>query len=175
MYARILTQLKSILDATTGIGKTYDYLKLSHDEQNNISLFVDSDIYHVWYLTRSKCSSELYENLYILRRHEFDLIGIHALKDDSENTFQALCDTVLNEFQKEDNINILTNSRLIEVPDRVDILKDTFTNVLCEYCQIPLIVEETKAIERFYFDDWSDCEWKQDDNEFDKNHLDIGY
>ena len=175
MYYNILTQLKSILDSVTGIGETFDYLKLSHDEQGNISLFVNTSIYHSWFITRSKCLSELYENKFVLRIHSFDIHGIYAQKTTSEKTFNALVGTVLNEFQKETNINLLTNSRLIEVPERADIQEQEFTNVLCQWVTIPLTIEETKAIERFYFDDWADGIWVLDDNEFDKNHLDIGY
>ena len=175
MYSNILTELKTILDGVTGIGETFDYLKLSYDEQGNISLFVNTSIYHSWFITRSKCDSELYENKYVLRKHNFDIHGVYAQKTTSEKTFNALVDTVLNEFQNEANINLLTNSRLIEVPERVDIQEQEFTNVLCQWCTIPLIVEETKAIERFYFKDWDDCEWVLDDNELDKNQLDLGY
>jgi len=175
MYYNILTQLKTILDSVTGIGETFDYLKLSHDEQGNISLFVNTSIYHSWFITRSKCLSELYENKFVLRIHSFDIHGIYAQKITSEKTFNDLVGTVLNEFQKETNLNLLTNSRLIEVPERVDIQEQEFTNVLCQWVAIPLTIEETKAIERFYFDDTSDCIWQLDDNEFDKNHLDIGY
>lgn len=177
MYSNILTELKTILDGVTGIGETDDYLRLSHDEQNNISLFVNSSKLHTWYLTRSKCISERYDNKYVLRNHYFEVHGIYVLDDanESEKTFNSLVDTVLNEFQEKANINLTTNSRLIEVSNNVNIEHREFVNVLCHYCLISLIVEETKAIERFYFKDWADCEWVLDDNELDKNQLDLGY
>jgi len=177
MYANILTKLKSILDSVAGIGKTYDRLRLTYDDQNNILLFNNSGIFHVWYLTRLNVESELFKGKSILRKHFFRLHGFYALDDanSSAKIFQSLVDTVLNEFQEYLNINILTNSRLIEVPERVEITEETLTNVLCHYCLIPMTVEETKAIERFYFKDWTDCEWILDDNELDKNQLDVGY
>lgn len=150
-YSTISTQIKTLLDATTGIGQTYDYMKLSHNDQTNKSLYVTNEIFHVWFITRTDMPSEPYKLKHVNRKHNFQLIGFYAIDDssESEKTFQALCDTICNEFDKDENINFVGTTHKIKPAFLENFEPVEFVNVLCHRAIITLEIEEELSQENF--------------------------
>ena len=143
-YTIILTELKAQLDAVTGIGETYDYFRLVHDEQTIHSTFVNSGILNVWIIQRSVIpgTSQTIDRTY--RNHIFDLYGYYAVDDSnsSEKTFQQFCDVVMNKFDEIENIDLVTGVYIIQPSQLISFEHAMFCNVLCHRAIIRIATEE---------------------------------
>ena len=143
-YTTILAQLKVLLDAVTGIGTTFDYFRLSRDEQILKATFVSSGKLHAWIITRDQAPGENLTTRHTLRNHSFDIYGYYAIDDTnaSEKTFQQLCDTVMNKLDEDDNIALVTNVYVIAPSQLVSFEPVMFCDVLCHRAIIRITPEE---------------------------------
>jgi len=143
-YATILAQLKILLDAVTGIGTTFDYFRLSHDEQTLKATFVSSGKLHAWIITRAQAPGENQTTRHTLRNHAFDIYGYYAIDDTnaSEKTFQQLCDVVMNKLDEDDNIALVTNVYVIAPSQLISFEPVMFCDVLCHRAIIRITAEE---------------------------------
>ena len=143
-YSTILAELKTLLDAVTGIGVTFDYFPLSHDEQTLKSSFVSSGKLHVWILTRANAPGTNQTIAHTLRNHVFDIYGYYAIDDanTSEKTFQQLCDTIMNKFDEEDNIALVSGTYVIAPAQLMSVEPVMFCDVLCHRAIIRITAEE---------------------------------
>jgi len=144
-YTTILAALKTLLDAVTGIGKTYDHFKWATDITTQKTLFTTAGgIFHTWFLTRSSCPVEPYTNKQENRKQVFDLWGYYAVdvSAESEKTFQALCDTILDKFNDIDNKGISATVRAIDSMQILEVTYVEWCNVLCHRAQMQITIEE---------------------------------
>ena len=143
-YSTILAELKTLLDAVTGIGTTFDYLPLLHDEQTLKSTFVSSGKLHAWIITRVNASGTNQTIAHTLRNHVFDIYGYYALDDanTSEKTFQQLCDTVMNKFDEQENIDLVASVYVIAPSQLLSFDPVMFCDVLCHRSIIRITAEE---------------------------------
>ena len=112
-YTTILANIKTQLEAVTGIGKVHDYMRFSADlEKHGDRLFKQNNIFHTWFITRDSFRSEAEVYYQVERWHTFSLWGFYQVDDgrSSEKTFQALADTVCNKFDEDSNIVFDANS-----------------------------------------------------------------
>ena len=126
-------------------------MKLSHDDQTNKTLYVTGGIFHVWFITRVSMPSEPFKLKHVNRKHQFQLIGFYAIDDtsESEKTFQALCDTICDDFDKDENINFVGDTHKIKPAFLESFEPVEFVNTLCHRAIITLEIEEELAQENF--------------------------
>ncbi len=95
--AAIRTELKTVIEAVSGIGNVYDYLRYSNSEKNFKDLFKADKKINGWQITRQATSEETEsQNYNNIRTHKFLIWGIYSAKDvdASEKTFQDLVEAV---------------------------------------------------------------------------------
>lgn len=149
-YLSIINNIKSLLEAVTGIGRVYDRLVLSHDDETNKSYYKEllAAKHHVWFITRVSMSAELHTTSHIDRGHNYDLIGYYAIDDseETEKTFQQLADGVMNVFDDNDNIELLDGVYHLLPSQIISFEPVMFVDVLCHRVIIRLTYEEELKI-----------------------------
>lgn len=145
-YTTILALIKTQLEAVTGIGVVHDYFRYSDDlEKLGRELFERNGIFHTWMISRVSVEAEALTSFQVERTHAFDLWGYYQVNDSeaTEKTFQALCDTVMNKFDADENV-VLSASEDQPVPAQLvnfDIAVE-FMGVLVHRAQIRLNIFE---------------------------------
>jgi len=145
-YTNILTNVKTILDSVTGIGKTHDYFRFSDNlEHHGAELFYSNKIFHTWFITRVNFIANSLVHYQVERFHNFDLWGFYQIsdKDASEKTFQALCDAICDKFDEDSNIVMDANSDQPEPAELQEFeLAVEFMGILCHRAKIRIQVFE---------------------------------
>lgn len=109
--ALIRAQIKTILQAVTGIGAVHDYERYSRSIITEFrSLMTASGIVNGWVIHRESSSAEqviMGPKGQIERVHTFRIAGIYALDDanGSEKTFQAILDAIFAAFKSNGTLN----------------------------------------------------------------------
>lgn len=150
----IRAQIKIILEAVTGIGRVYDYLRWATDWTTILSLFkpAGQDKINAWMITR-KATGERWGTIARLEDvHSFMIIGVYSHDDQSasEKTFQDLIDAIQAKFRDYEDLNgtcLTTAPQSGDYSDKAGIQVLTveirmFGGVLCHYCELGLGVEE---------------------------------
>lgn len=145
-YTTILAEIKTILEGISGIGTVHDYKRFSDNVTTLNNRAVSSSKFHVWFITRRAAPSTSSGSTQVFREHEFVLEGWYAIDDAnaSEKTFQALCDTIMDEFNSSTNILLNGTADNIRSPqlEEFTIEGETLAGVLCHKAIIIVYADE---------------------------------
>jgi len=145
-YTTVLAEVKTVLDAVTGIGTTFDYQKRIPDGTitPRDTAFVTGGIYHVWFITRPSATVTSIGNSALNRSHIFNLIGYYEIDDSltSEKTVQALCDVIVNDFWTTTGVQLNGVAEVIQPAQLIEFTIDRLYQVLCHRIVIELEVSE---------------------------------
>lgn len=152
------TQIKTILEGVSGIGKVYAYQRWANDWQALLKLFkTTSDKINAWMITREKTSQIRMTMGEKERAHIFLMRGLYGLNDSdgTELIFQDLIEDIVTAFDAAETLNDTartTNPDWGPMADsvglQVDIVEQrVFGSVLCHYaecrlCAIEVIEDE---------------------------------
>lgn len=105
----IRTQIKTLIEAVSGIGNVYDYERYCNDWATYKDIFVKNDKVNTWDIKRERFSSSSHGGSGGVtdRTFDFAIRGFYALNDAlaSEKTFQDLTDLVLAKFENNPDLN----------------------------------------------------------------------
>lgn len=98
--ATIRAQVKTVLEAVTGIGQVHDYRRTSKSVATFMQLQRSSGAVNGWTIYRRRAPADFNDNLTVTRRHYFVIAGLYELDDAtaSEKTVQALVDSIFAAF-----------------------------------------------------------------------------
>ena len=150
----VRTEIKTIIEAVTGIGKVYEYERLTHDFKQYNKLFTKNDKVNVWQIERPTFKFYVHGSAGstsgVERKiHDFVIHGWYGLSDDlaSEKTFQDLVELVCQAFRNKPDLN--ATAEMIKMsPDNPitgDIGKDYLGEVLCHTVRINISIQERTA------------------------------
>lgn len=101
----IKSNLKTALEAVTGIGQVHDYIRnWSGTNKTFFHLFESSKKVHAWQITRRKTPEKgINTNNSNERRHEILIFGVYGVNDlnASEKTFQDLIEAICVKLRDE--------------------------------------------------------------------------
>lgn len=143
-YSTILAQVKTVLSGVSGTANVYDYWRYSSDMTTLKSLFVSNGILHTWMITRTSASAEASLDSQVFRNHQFELTGFYQVDDsaESEKTFQALCDTIMNTFDQTSNFTLNATADQIQAAQLLEFTHVEFCGVLCHQARILITANE---------------------------------
>lgn len=143
-YSTILAQVKSTLEGVSGVANVNDYIRYSSDLSVMKSLFVSNSVFHTWFITRTSAPSEASLDAQVFRRHNFELLGFYEVDDslESEKTFQALCDTIMNTFDDDANLTLSGTCDQTQAAQLLEFSQVMFSDVLCHHARILLLCDE---------------------------------
>lgn len=137
----IRTEIKTILNGITGIGKVHDYERFAVDERKFLDFFKDTSSGKIfgWEITRDNIKTEKITQKFKFT-HGFVIKGYYGLQDSSasEIFFQAVVDAILIKFI---GTNITGTEGFIK-PQSPVIQARMFGGVLCHYSEIKFDVIE---------------------------------
>ena len=148
-FATFRDEVKTTLEAVTGIGRVYDFIRLiNHWEEFKQDAVADGRI-NVWEITRLTLEEELEApqgqvgvEACFRDAHLIAIIGHFSVKDEdeSEKTFQDLIDAIVVAFRQN---NTLGQTTLIpQQPQVPSIGHEMFASVLCHAVQINFLAIE---------------------------------
>lgn len=134
--------LKTVLDAVTGIGKTYDYFVASQHEAELRAQFTLDGRLHVWFLTLADDEAFTEQRMVGCSRvtGKWWLHGYYALNEQgaSEKDFEAVVQAVLTAFRADAQ---LAGAAIDSGPMRIKTFEHRmFCGVLCHYAQHEITV-----------------------------------
>jgi hypothetical protein len=143
-YSTILAQVKSTLEGVSGVANVYDYQRYSSDLSTLKSLFVSNSIFHGWMITRVSAPATANITNQVFRQHQFELLGFYQVDDslESEKTFQALCDTIMNTFDLTANLTLGGTADQIQAAQLLEFVQVEFVGVLCHHARILIQADE---------------------------------
>lgn len=148
-FATFRDEVKTTLEAVTGIGRVYDFMRLITHWENFKRDAVKDGRVNVWEITRLTLEEELespqgqgaVEGCF-RDAHLITIIGHFSVKDEdeSEKTFQDLIDAIVAAFRAN---NTLGEQTLIPSQPQVpSIGHEMFASVLCHAVQINFLAVE---------------------------------
>ena len=107
--ALIRAQIKSTLEAVSGIGAVHDYRRFKRSIADLLSVMTDADGKINGWTIHRRSTPQAVATLGRMtwdRVHTYEIMGIYGMDDEgaSEIDFQALCDAVLAAFDGSDNL-----------------------------------------------------------------------
>jgi len=140
----IRSEIKSILEGISGIGKVYDYLRWdTRDWKGFFNLFKSNSTYHGWMITRTSTTEDRrFETDHNLRTYTFKIVGFYPLNDAkaTEKTFQDLIEAICTTFRTNYNLN---GKCLDSDPPEVSVVENRmFGSIVAHYAEIILRVKE---------------------------------
>lgn len=143
----IRTQIKNVLESVSGMGQVYEYLRHAVDESTFKTLFISNNKLNTWLITREAVRDKAVSAApSYIRTHDFKIFGFYGLKDTdaTENTFQALVDTVLEDLRVAlEPPSVLSNTALNATPPQVrPINHKQYSRRLTHACEITFTVDE---------------------------------
>lgn len=148
----IRTEVKTVLEGITDIGKVYDYERFTTDWTTYLSKFKPAGKTYIrgWTIRRAK-TPEGYDELadnFGRRKYRLIIRGYASVDDAnaSSKTFDDLIETICDTFRPL-TVNNLNGKAMGSGLVQVEIVEDRmFGSVLCHYCELSLEVEERKTI-----------------------------
>ena len=153
----VLSQIKTMLEAISGIGKVYKYERDARSRSKFIELFKTSDgLINAWMLSRKRTPQKVYaQGGSTTRTHLIKITGIYGLDDveETELTFQYLIEDIVDAFDPSDSDdrnlsdNCFSIAPVENAPEgQGGIQVDTvgLLNVgglLCHFCELSLYVQ----------------------------------
>lgn len=157
VYADIITALKTELDSVANIGKTHNHQRYVADWSGYLDSFTQTvngqNQVRGWMLMPDESNAIVGtwdEQNRINRTYNVLIAGILGVKDsdNTEATFMALCESVVDEIDALDTLTGVTGVTVGAIGPcvlrKVEIRQ--FGSVLCHYGEILVPVETTKAI-----------------------------
>jgi hypothetical protein len=143
----IRTQIKTTLEGVSGIGQVYEYLRHVANENMFKTLFIKSNKLNAWLITREAVQDNAISTApSYIRTHNFKIFGFYGLKDTdaTENTFQALVDTVLDDLRIAlEPPSVLSGAALnATLPQARAINHKQYSKRLTHACEITFTVDE---------------------------------
>ena len=115
--------IKAAAENVTGIGKVYDRFVYAFDEKQLKELFVSNDKVNVLMFRNTErepdCGEGLESELFVKRLWKFRLICGYNYDDNSENSFNNLCESICQIFNSDSAVNIRRSS-FMKVTDKYD-------------------------------------------------------
>ena len=149
-FAAVRAEVKTILDAVTGVGKVHDYLRHSTTWTEIFSRHKDGGKINDWEITRESATQELIAiqgaggtEPFYHDTHAVAILGRISVDDSaaSEKTFQALIDTVVAAFRVKPRLNnVVLLPESLQVPQ---IGHEMFGGVLVHFARLTF-----QAVER---------------------------
>lgn len=140
--ATVRAQVKTLLEAVSGIGAVHDYERFSRSPAKWLELMRSSGIVNGWEIHRAKTPSFRDNHPTMKRSHNFMISGIYELDDanESEKTFQAIIEAIYGKFRDNHTIGgTCINSDPLQVGDvSIDIIEKT----LYHTCDLLLVCHE---------------------------------
>jgi hypothetical protein len=105
--ALIRAEIKTILEAVSGIGVVHAYERYSRSLAEFFSLMTSGGKVNGWMIHRVSTDSRRETYPMIWRYHEFKIMAIYELDDvnASEVTFQAILDAIFEAFKSKNTLN----------------------------------------------------------------------
>lgn len=147
----IRSEMKSIIEGVSGIGKVHDYERYTHEWKQYEKLFTLASKVNVWqierpsfsrYVNASKGPSNGVERVV----HDFIIRGFFGLSDElaSEKTFQDIVEGICQAFRDKPDLN--GTAEMIKIshdfPVTGAIRKDYLGAVLCHIVEISISIQE---------------------------------
>ena len=106
-YTAQIAQIKTVLEAVSGIANVYDYPRYSDDQTTFNSLFLTGTTYHWWWIERVATPGDFHTSQKVIDE-TYEIHGYYGWDDanSSYKTFQGVVDDVL------DALNALTDATL---------------------------------------------------------------
>ena len=147
----VRTEMKTIIEAVSGIGKVHDYERYTHDWKKYEQLFTKADKVNTWQIERPTFSRYVHGSqgpTAGVERviHDFIIRGFYALSDElaSEKTFQDIVEAVCQAFRNKPTLN--DKAEMIKIssdsPVTGRIFKDYLGAVLCHIVEISISIQE---------------------------------
>jgi hypothetical protein len=140
--AAVRAQIKSSMQAVTGIGIVHDYERWSRSLAEFLALMTSSGQINGWMIHRQQTTSDWQSTGQILLTHTYKISGLYQLDDVaiSETTFQALLDAIFTAFKSNITLNgAALRCHPIQI-ENVDV--DELGGRLFHSAQLSLTVEE---------------------------------
>jgi hypothetical protein len=140
----IRTQIKTKLEAISGVENVYDFRRFCNDWATYKDLFVKDNKVNTWEIERKAFSrtgrggSGDIEDI----THEFIIRGFYSFYDAyaTEKTFQDLVETICADFINDPTLG--GKAKMVHVPITGEFTTAFLGQVLCHVATINLIVEE---------------------------------
>ena len=142
--ALIKTQIKTKLEAITGVEKVYDYKRFCSDWATYKELFIKNSIVNTWEIERKDFSrtgrggSGAIEDI----THTFIIRGFYSFYDamETEKTFQNLVETICASFINDPTLGGI--AKVIDMPITGTFSTGKLGDVLCHIVDINISIQE---------------------------------
>jgi len=144
--AAIRAEIKTILEAVTGIGVVHNRRRWTRSFPTYFSLMTSGGIVNGWQIHREATSSEWVSDVQVERSHVFSIFGVYGQDDenDSESTFQALIESIFQAFRDAHTVGgTALNSELLHVES---VGEEEHAGTLYHVCELVLAVREREIV-----------------------------
>lgn len=148
-FATLRDRVKTTLEAVSGIGQVYDFLRhLTFWEEVKRDIVKDGQV-NIWEITRLAAEQDLDApqnqvgvEANFQDRHNIAIFGHVAVDDEkeSEKQFQDLIDAIIAAFRLDNTLGGLV--LIPQQPQLLSVGHEMFASVLCHACQISFLAIE---------------------------------
>lgn len=140
----IRTQIKTKLEAISGVEKVYDYKRFCSDWATYKDLFIKDSRVNTWEIERKSFSRMARGGSGDVEdtTHEFVIRGFYSFYDAlaTEKTFQDLVETICADFINDPTLS--GKAKIVHVPITGTFNIGKLGDVLCHVCEISVTIED---------------------------------
>jgi len=142
--ANIRSQIKTKLEAITGVSNVYEYKRFCNDWHTYKELFVKDSRVNTWEIERKSFSATAHGGNGDVEdtTHNFVIRGFYSFNDElaTEKTFQDLVDTICSSFLSDPTLS--GKAKIVHVPITGSFSMGKLGEVLCHLVDINITIED---------------------------------